>query len=92
MATISARGAANADNMTFSTRAARAEQWKPSYTFELQVTEEPAMTRRGSRSSSRHFASATASMSEGVMNKTQVSFSPPPPKPKVCLQTLSPHH
>ena len=38
----------------------------------------------GCGSSSRHFALATASMSEGVMSKPQVSFSPSPPKPKVC--------
>ncbi|CAL5227018.1 g9911 [Coccomyxa viridis] len=76
--------------MPFSTRAARAEQWKPSCTFELQAAEEPAMARRGRRnSSSRHFASATASMSEGVMSKPQVSFSPPPPKPKVDTKPAS---
>ena len=37
--------------------------------------------RRGR--SSRHFASATASLSEGVMSKPTVTYSPPPPKPKV---------
>lgn len=43
--------------------------------------EERIPTRRGR--SSRHFASATASLSEGVMSKPTVSYSTPPPKPKV---------
>ena len=68
--------------MTFNTRAARAQQWKPTYTFEFRPQEEPIPARRGSRSGCQ-FASATASLSEGVMSKPNVSFSPPPPKPKV---------
>ena len=74
--------------MTFNTRAARAPQWKPTYTFEFeyQPREEPVMARRGKRSSCQ-FASATASLSEGVMSKPNVSFSPPPPKPKVSVMS-----
>lgn len=74
--------------MTFNNRAARAQQWKPTYTFEFeyQPREEPISARRGKRSSCQ-FASATASLSEGVMSKPNVSFSPPPPKPKVSVMS-----
>ena len=76
------------DAMTFNNRAARAQQWKPTYTFEFeyQPREEPISARRGKRSSCQ-FASATASLSEGVMSKPNVSFSPPPPKPKVSVMS-----
>ena len=76
------------DAMTFNTRAARAQQWKPTYTFEFeyQPREKPIPARRGKRSSCQ-FASATASLSEGVMSKPNVSFSPPPPKPKVRVMS-----
>ena len=74
--------------MAFNTRAARAQQWKPTYTFEFeyQPREDPISARRGKRGSCQ-FASATASLSEGVMSKPNVSFSPPSPKPKVSLMS-----
>ncbi len=71
------------------TRAARAEPWNSSFTFELDAnaTTEPAAKggegSRTRRSSRRGFASASAALTEGVTRQASGSYSPPPPKPKV---------
>lgn len=54
------------------------EMWHPEYKFEI-VSNSPARRRRGG---SMRFASATAALSESVLNSQSASLSaPPPPSP-----------
>ena len=75
--------------MISSTRAARAEHWNSSLTFELDTTTTEPTGKSGEgktrRSSRRPFASASAALTEGVTRKASTSYSPPPPKPKVPI-------
>ncbi len=83
--------------MISTARATRSERWSPStclFEFEPNKVRGEG-TKSGNRGrGSRPFASATASLSEGVMTKPTASYSPPPPKPKVsngsgCFPLLS---
>jgi len=55
------------------------EVWSPGCEFEVARAPRKAPRRRASR----HFASASVTLSETVMPKGSGSFSAPPPKPKV---------
>ena len=77
--------------MITTARATRSERWSPSCSFEFELIQSrDEATKSGARGRGRRpFASASASLSEGVMSKPSAGYSPPPHKPKVCLDAVN---